>query len=680
MLREVVSLQKSVLAELGILAVVIGGSTVYNSAQHVTQNLTRDIDGAILVSSAEDIQNIIDHHRSRLRLMLRISLEECSETVLLSSKSSAWSDIDAVRYSGFAGDGRKISFKLISLEHFRGSRRCMNILSLKDRRVYEGLTFDGTPAYRLQQATRLDSKWAVLHDPWLYEGQSNTLAFGVTADLLLTGCWLRDDCTVGVRIRHELMAHATGRLGSRIGRICFAKSDKFDPTFQTWLQTQYQAEDGLPQIETRSTIDPASHMHLVLFGPAASPGFAASVRRKGNRRQVPSDISFRRTEDGSLALEEIYRIKIIFSSNSACRMVRVSLKDREGARKTLTLFSKSCISEFQSLEMVKSLDAAEYFPLVQIPLYEDGQLLYPVFDGRTEAEAQLEYRRTGSVGVFESILDVEMRKSEDIFNAYQKSLQPATASSHHPGTWSIHRFFHERLHNYRRLRQFYGSGIHVSGLLIDFDHLIKLPIDVDGIDMPCLSVLHEQADADLHPSNLISHPVVYGLGDAHGGNIMIEAGSRLSGHPLILYVDYEASGLHSALLDIAKPFYNDIFFDTLYADHLDERTKVGISVQNGKLRLQTSVAKQQLPSYILEIKRRFLIEPLLSLASQKGIDISSGMPALRSALFACALCTRNFSENPRAFALSLYHAVMLSQARTIEDLFEVCAVLLGNRI
>lgn len=203
-----------------------------------------------------------------------------------------------------------------------------------------------------------------------------------------------------------------------------------------------------------------------------------------------------------------------------------------------------------------------------------------------------------------------------------------------------------RLYNYRRLRQFYGSGIHISGLLIDFDHLIKLPIDVDGIDMPCLCVLHEQADVDLHPSNLISHPVVYGLGDAHGGNIMIEAGSRLSGHPLILYIDYEASGLHSALLDIAKPFYNDIFFDTLYADHLVERTKVEISVQNGKLRLQTSVAKQQLPSHILEIKRRFLIEPLLCLASQKGIGISSGMPALRSALFACALCTRNFSENP----------------------------------
>lgn len=150
-----------------------------------------------------------------------------------------------------------------------------------------------------------------------------TLAFGVTADLLLTGCWLRNDCTVGVRIRHELMTNATGRLGSRIERICFANSDKFDPTFQTWLLIQYQAEDSLPQIEANSTINPALHMHLVLFGPAANPGPAASVRRRGNRRQVSSDISFCRTEDENLALEEIYRIETMFSSNFACRMVRV---------------------------------------------------------------------------------------------------------------------------------------------------------------------------------------------------------------------------------------------------------------------------------------------------------------------------------------------------------------------
>lgn len=95
---EVRSLQKSVLAELGILAVIISGSTVYNSAQNVTQNLTRDIDEAILLSNAEDIHNILDHHRSRLRLILRISLEECSETVLLSSRSSAWNDINVAEF------------------------------------------------------------------------------------------------------------------------------------------------------------------------------------------------------------------------------------------------------------------------------------------------------------------------------------------------------------------------------------------------------------------------------------------------------------------------------------------------------------------------------------------------------------------------------------------------------
>ena len=286
---EVISLQENALAELGILAVVIGGSTVYNSTQDFTQYASRDIDGAILVSSIEDIRNILDHHRSRLKHLLRISEEERLEVVLPPSRSSAWSSIDAVRFSGFANDSRKTSFKLISLEHFRGPRRCMNILSLKNKRVYRGFTFDGTPAYQLQQTTRLDSNWTILHDPWLYEGQRRTLAFGVTTDLLLTGCWLRDSCAVGVRIRNEIMDYATNKLGSKIERICFARSDKFDPPFQTWLQAQYHAEFGVIVNEAHSVIDSALDKYLVLFGPAAKPDFAAKLDREESHRMIRND-------------------------------------------------------------------------------------------------------------------------------------------------------------------------------------------------------------------------------------------------------------------------------------------------------------------------------------------------------------------------------------------------------
>jgi len=62
-----------------------------------------------------------------------------------------------------------------------------------------------------------------------------------------------------------------------------------------------------------------------------------------------------------------------------------------------------------------------------------------------------------------------------------------------------------------------------------------------------------------------------------------------------------------------------------------------------------------------------------------GIDAESGVEVLAGTLFASALLTRNFSESPQAFWVSLYHAVKLSQVRSLPELWNVCNELLGKK-
>jgi thiamine kinase-like enzyme len=56
------------------------------------------------------------------------------------------------------------------------------------------------------------------------------------------------------------------------------------------------------------------------------------------------------------------------------------------------------------------------------------------------------------------------------------------------------------------------------------------------------------------------------MGGVHGGNTVM--GSQLLpdySHE-IMYIDYEVAGFYPALLDLAKPICNGVFFDTFYRD------------------------------------------------------------------------------------------------------------------
>ena len=71
------------------------------------------------------------------------------------------------------------------------------------------------------------------------------------------------------------------------------------------------------------------------------------------------------------------------------------------------------------------------------------------------------------------------------------------------------------------------------------------------------------------------------MGDAHGANNMIASCESSNGAREILYVDCEAAGFHPIMLDLAKPFYNDVFFDTLYMDILSDGAETRCELDRG---------------------------------------------------------------------------------------------------
>lgn len=94
----------------------------------------------------------------------------------------------------------------------------------------------------------------------------------------------------------------------------------------------------------------------------------------------------------------------------------------------------------------------------------------------------------------------------------------------------------------------------------------SIPFAINGVSHPLRYYL-DRAEAILDPympGGVKDLPVAFGLGDGHGGNLMVAY--DLS--PDILYVDYNISGVHYPLFDMVNSIHNDGFFHVLYEDLL----------------------------------------------------------------------------------------------------------------
>lgn len=96
-----------------------------------------------------DIFGLVNRNQQALMDMFDMTSEEDPRLCVPDPMSKRWDDFNAVRFVGYTESGTKKSVKILSLACFSGSKPSSNILSFKDKRVYEGLTADASRYYRI---------------------------------------------------------------------------------------------------------------------------------------------------------------------------------------------------------------------------------------------------------------------------------------------------------------------------------------------------------------------------------------------------------------------------------------------------------------------------------------------------------------------------------------------------
>ncbi len=173
----------------------------------------------------------------------------------------------------------------------------------------------------------------------------------------------------------------------------------------------------------------------------------------------------------------------------------------------------------------------------------------------------------------------------------------------------------------------------------------------------------QAATTILDPAILSPFPTVFVLGDAHGANIMIEDTVPPNSSRDLFYIDYEIAGYHSAILDLAKPFHHDVFFEMLYADKMEDFLDVQYALIDDKiLKVGRRTCTDELSQAVLDIKRRYLIIPLLTFRKRISYDLDRDGPHFASALFACFGLTRNYFREWTTFIGHIAVEIVLSQA------------------
>ncbi|KAL9094274.1 MAG: hypothetical protein Q9165_003414 [Trypethelium subeluteriae] len=321
-----------------------------------------------------------------------------------------------------------------------------------------------------------------------------------------------------------------------------------------------------------------------------------------------------------------------------------------------------------------------FFPkhnLQQILAIDRGhkRILFEYFDGKSLLDIRTQCRLENSTSdmsevVCRWLLSIESQRAHQIMLAYRLSYLPNGASKQLHHEPKLHRYFFHRLHNDTRLKEFYENKTptfldphgRATGSLKEF---LALPIYVNKNASKPLrehldtaeSLLHPQAD---HFSRL---PFVYGLGDGHGGNVMVA--DKETTTPVLRFVDYEVAGYNPIVLELAKPIYHDCFLDArgggVLVDDLRQHTearipKVRWQVGQDGVHIDYDLQMSFLDKALATTKFEYLVCPILQHIHQHcGPEslLHEAEMALGHALLCCAILPRDFSHRADLFFLNL---------------------------
>ncbi|KAL8674418.1 MAG: hypothetical protein Q9168_001151 [Polycauliona sp. 1 TL-2023] len=486
--------------------------------------------------------------------------------------------------------------------------------------------------------------------------------FGVTADLLLSGFWLHGREPHGFLIQSYVLARYTALSGFHANIQSFAKHDRFSSKHRGWLAKELSDSHcrfDLPPERPRCHCSFKTRAFLcgdtinALNGPCSS--LAA--------QSLPLSSWSVQLSTKTKTLSTLQRAPSAFSSNS--QTAEIMIPAGTAGEIATKLFSKRCQDPQQELQ--GALNAAAFGLRVQVPHDTfSGELWYPFFEGKTESELRLSFYHKGWTDCYpvEKVLYAELVKAEDMLRLYSKCFLHSGLLDVETTARPIHRFFYSRLVGNVRFHEFYGDSIPIGRENLPMADFLRIPWKVNGVVYPSLGELFQVALNVLHPSSSLntSCPIVFGLGDAHGANVMISNDESPNCSHEILYVDYEVAGFHPLMLDLAKSFYNDVFFSTLYMDIMPEPTDTRYTIEDNLITVNFTPEVDELTQAVFDVKRRYLLQPLFDLALSHGRDLEKNIPLLSNALLLCATLTRDHSGHLGAFIQNMATGIVLAGA------------------
>jgi len=220
----------------------------------------------------------------------------------------------------------------------------------------------------------------------------------------------------------------------------------------------------------------------------------------------------------------------------------------------------------------------------------------------------------------------------------------------------IHQLFSHRLVG-GRLERFFNRHKHINllGASMKVGELREFRWMINGQEYDTtLDNLVEEASVLLNPGQ--AGPSVVGHGDAHNGNVFfLKDGS-------FLYFDPAFAGRHNPLLDLAKPFFHNVFAMWMYFPAvIRSRTEVQLRWRRGQVQVDHNYELPLVRRMFLRSKVRHVLIPLVRELDHRGWLPSDWRRYFKAALFCCPLLTIDLTDKsnlpPEISILGLANAV-----------------------
>ena len=616
------------------------------------------------------------------------------------STCETYQEWDVLRFSGWACDGSKRTIKIWSFQsaaaYFSEPHPCrIGVLSSRCVRHFRRDFFQ-QPSLLVYQPRKLPHGLRLLEDADLIE-MSETQPYltrpGVTCDLLLSSLPTFKDMSGALNHLKSALLSKWTKLSrnlapNEVASLLYS-STRFPAEFLRALNHEFENSTSKTQAHRLpSSIsgslrplvfltvmqDPLRSRNEAIYGQTVF--LASSEGKKVFRRNESPRQKIQNAQNAKIFLDEvsILPIQSQFSGNSKCYHAQTTAIHPD---ERLDVFVKSGAGIHHEASILPTL--RRFYPpqmLQNLLAYdkEMGRLIYTKFTGHTCGEAKLNYLENCKTATFKDdhdtfgrLVDIELAKAETLLDVQLETMRPpheVVESSKQP----IHRFYYDRLHGNVRLQQFY-AGMTVPeflqmrpGKTLSLQEFMSAKLIINGTEYASLEEQCRHAEAVLDPygKELSQCSVALGLGDSHGGNVMM---SPTDQHALLL-IDYEVAGFHNPFQDLAKSLYNDSFFSVLYRDLLGTDKSVQRNpdwrVSNSAIHIQLDMKMTLLERVLGFIKLNYTLLPIIKhLRHKNSTELDSSYRILGAALFSCALLTRDFAAHPEAFFMNCAFAVVL---------------------